>query len=169
MEWLVMQYHDGQLPERHRTAVEAHLAACASCRGYGRATRSAGVWLQGASTAAARAVEFPAVWTAVAARLKAPAGIRIWGRIWGRPRVRRLVWRRPLQLNWLAAGSLAAALLLLLINPFSHLPSPPSHEAYVAFVEVGDYPVMVFTPSTPGDMTVIWLFEPRDDESNHPT
>jgi anti-sigma factor RsiW len=157
MEWLVMQHHDGQLPVRHRTAVDAHLAVCASCRDYGRVTRAAGDWLQASTARGARAVPFQAVWTGLAARLTEPASLRA--------QFSRWAWQRPLRLSWLAAGSLAAAVLLLLVNPLTHLPGAPSHEAYVAFVEGGDYPVMVLSPSTPGDMTVIWLFEPRAAEA----
>lgn len=154
MEWLVMQYHDGQLPERHRKAVEVHLTECDRCRDYVRSTRSAATWLQATAAGAARAVEFGAVWRGVTSRLE--ESMPVWFRL------RQWVW--PPRLGWLAAGSVAAVLLLLLMNPYGRLPVPQSHQAYVAFVEAGDYPVMVLTPSGPDELTVIWFFEPREKE-----
>ncbi|MEW6324574.1 MAG: zf-HC2 domain-containing protein [Nitrospirota bacterium] len=159
MEWLVMQYHDGQLPDRHRPAVEAHLVECDPCRRYRRSTQSAGAWLQGTAADAARAVEMGQVWRGVADRLSRPAPARLRFRRWA------WAWRRPARLSWLAAGSLAAGLFLLLVNPYGRLPATAPSETYVAFVEASDYPVMVFTPSQPGAMTVIWLFEPPKEFS----
>ncbi len=155
-----MQYHDGQLPERHRWTVEAHLTECDRCRDYLRSSRAASGWLQAAAAGGARAADFAAVWHGVAGRLE--ESVPVWRRVgqwrWG--------WSRSIRLGWLAAGSLAAALLLLVVNPYSRLPVVQSHEAYVAFVEAGDYPVMVLSPPRPDGMTVIWLFETRTEEKS---
>jgi anti-sigma factor RsiW len=161
MEWLVMQAHDGQLPERRRAEVTAHLADCRECRNYLGAARSASAWLRSGGPAP----EFSSVWQGVAGRLPASIPVASW---WSRWRFIKLgEWSfRP---GWLAAGSLAVALLLLLVNPYGRLPLPQSHEAVVAFVEVSDYPVIVMMPSQPHEMTVIWLFEPLESSSIPPT
>jgi len=148
MEWLVMQAHDGQLPERHRATVTAHLVDCAACRSYLGATRSVSAWLRSGE----RAPEFSAVWQGVARRLPAQTAAPAW---WGAWRLRDWSFRP----GWLAAVGLTAALLLLLVNPYSRLPLPQSHEASVAFVEASDYPVIVMMPAQPHEMTVIWLFD----------
>ena len=162
IEWLVMQHHDGQLPERHRREVEAHLADCDRCRRYAQATQSAAVWLHGAAGQAARTVTFEPVWRGVAGRLEASRW-SWWDRVTGAT----AAW--PLRPGWLAAGGVIAAVLLTVINPFSRLPALPSHETYVTFVEAGEHPVMILPPSQSGDMTVIWLFEAHNGASGPPT
>lgn len=150
-----MQAHDGQLPERHRAAVAAHLVDCAECRSYLGATRSVSAWLRSRESAPEFSPAFSEVWRGVARRLPASAGPLPW---WGAWRWVKLGgWSfRP---GWLAAVGLTAALLLLLVNPYGRLPLPQSHEASVAFVEASDYPVIVMMPAHPHEMTVIWLFE----------
>jgi len=155
-----MQAHDGQLPGRHTAAVETHLAGCRECRDYLGTARSASVWLRSAAAGAAPA--FSDVWRGVASRLPGSMSPAPWRIAWQIP-----AW--PFQWGWLAAGSLAVALLLLLVNPYARLLHAPSHEATVAFVEASDYPVMVMMPSQPDEMTVIWLFEPQDLSPLPPT
>ncbi len=155
MEWLVMQEHDGQLPERHRAAVAAHLAGCQVCRNYLETAGSASAWLR---SGVGPVPEFSAVWQGVADRLPASIPSMPWWPGWA-------VWWKwswSFRWGWVAAGSLVVALLLLLVNPYGRLPVPQSHEAAVAFVEASDYPVMVMMPLHPHEMTVIWLFEPSE-------
>jgi len=161
MEWLVMQRHDGRLPERHRAVVEAHLSGCRECQDYLGTARSSSTWLKSAPAGAGLAPEFSEVWQGIAGRLPASTSPAPWRAAWQ-------VWTRPFQWGWLAAGSLAVALLLLLVNPYGRL-SLQSHEASVAFVEASDYPVIVMMPSKPGEMTVIWLFEPQAPPLPPPT
>jgi hypothetical protein len=153
MEWLVMQQHDGRLPERRRAEVDAHLAVCGECRGYLETARSVSTWLQ--SAAAGEAPAFADVWQGVALQPPRPGPSAPW---WSA----RHILGRPVRWGWLAAGGIAAALLLLLVNPFARLSPTPSHETSVAFVESSGYPVMVMMPLRPGDMTVIWLFDPGE-------
>jgi anti-sigma factor RsiW len=160
MEWLVMQKHDGQLPERHRAAVDAHLAGCRQCRDYLRAAQTASAWLKSAPAGAAPA--FADAWQGIAGRLPAPGTSIPWRTAWP-------VLARPFRWGWVAAGSLAVAVLLLLVNPYARLPLAQSHAATVAFVESSEYPVMVMMPSQPDEMTVIWLFESPSSPSLPPT
>jgi anti-sigma factor RsiW len=162
MEWLVMQKHDGRLPERHRAAVDAHLAGCRPCRNYLATARSASAWLRSLPAGAGLAPGFSDVWQGVAERLPSSGASIPWRTAWP-------VWARPFRWGWLAAGSLAAAVLLLLVNPYARLPLAQSHAATVAFVESSDYPVMVLMPSQPDEMTVIWLFESQASSSLPPT
>ena len=151
MEWLVMQRHDGRLPGCRRADVDAHLAMCRECRGYLETARSVSTWLR--SAAAGESPELADVWQGVAIRLPRQSPPAPWRSAWHRL-------GRPVRWGWLAAGGIAAALLLLLVNPYARLSPAPSHETSVAFVESSGYPVMVMMPSRPGDMTIIWLFDP---------
>jgi anti-sigma factor RsiW len=162
MEWLVMQEHDGQLPERHRAAVDAHLADCRSCRTYLATTRSVAAWLRSSPAGAAPSPEFSEIWRGVAGRLPASGASIPWRNAWP-------VWAQPFRWGWLAAGSLAVAVLLFLVNPYARLPLAQSHAATVTFVESSDYPVMVMMPSQPNDMTVIWLLDSPSSSSLPPT
>jgi len=160
-----MQEHDGQLPAQHRAAVRAHLAECGTCRTYVETARSSAAWLRTATNDAARSPElsptFSEVWQGVARRLSDSPPPAWW--------MARRSWRWPLRLEWLAVGSLAVALLLLVVNPYGRLPLAQSHEAAVAFVEASDYPVMVMMPPHPDEMTVIWLFESGNTSPVPPT
>lgn len=160
MEWLVMQHHDGQLPARHRARVEAHLADCRSCRDYLQTAQTASAWLKSAPAGAAPA--FADAWQGIAGRLPASGASIPWWLVWP-------VWARPFRWGWLATGSLAVAVLLLLVNPYARLPVAQSHAATVAFVESSDYPVIVMMPSRPDEMTVIWLFESQASPTLPPT
>ena len=161
MEWLVMQYLDQRLPERQRPLVEAHLTACDRCREYLHSSRTATRWLQQTSSLAVRDLAFATVWNGVRRRRQESSSAGgDWFRRWG------WQWGWPARAGWLTAGGLAAAMLLLLVNPFTRLPVAQSHDAYVAFIEATDYPVMVLPPAQRGDMTVIWLFETVDAEED---
>jgi len=156
-----MRQHDGQLPERHRAVVEAHLVDCQECRDYLGMARSTFTWLRSVPASAGAVPEFSEVWQGIAGRLPASTASAPWRAAWQ-------MWARPFQWGWLAAGSLVVALLLLLVNPYGRLPLQ-SHEASVAFVEAFDYPVIVMMPSKPDEMTVIWLFESRESSPVPPT
>jgi len=157
-----MQEHDGQLPDRHRAAVEIHLAGCRPCRNYLATARLASAWLRHSPVDAGSVPEFSEIWRGIVRRLPAPVSSVPWRTRWP-----VLAW--PFRWDWLAAGSLAVAVLLLLVNPYARMPLAQSHEATVAFVESSDYPVMVMMPLHPDEMTVIWLFEPQTASSLPPT
>lgn len=159
MEWLVMQHLDHQLPERHRHDVEAHLSACPRCREYAATARAASRWLQESAAGPARA---DVVWDAVRSRLAAIPTAQSGRGSWR-------AWVRPWNWGWVAVGSVAAVLFLMWLNPLTRLSGTTSHEAYVAFVEAADYPVMVITPAQRHEMTVIWIFEPVEEPLPSPT
>jgi anti-sigma factor RsiW len=162
MEWLVMQAHDGELQDRHRAAVEIHLAACRLCRNYVATARSTSAWLRHAPVGTGSVPGFSEIWKGIASRLPATGSPVPW-------RTRWPVQAWSFRWKWLAAGSLAVAMLLLLVNPYARLPVTQSHAATVAYVESFDYPVMVMMPLQPDEMTVIWLFESQPGSSLPPT
>lgn len=157
-----MQEHDVQLPDRHRTAVEIHLAGCRTCQHYIATARLASAWLRHSPVGAGLVPEFSEIWQGIARRLPSPGSSVPWRTGW-------LVLARPFRWGWLAAGSLVVAVLLLLVNPYARMPLAQSHAATVAFVESSDYPVMVMMPLVPEEMTVIWLFESQTESSLPPT
>jgi anti-sigma factor RsiW len=162
MEWRVMQEHDGQLPDRHRAAVEIHLAGCRPCRNDVATARLASAWLRRSPVGAGSTPEFSEIWQGIARRLPSPGSSVPWRTGWP-------VLARPFRWGWVAAGTLAVAVLLLLVNPYARMPLAQSHAATVAFVESSDYPVMVMMPLVPDEMTVIWLFESQTTSSLPPT
>ncbi|HUB06915.1 MAG TPA: zf-HC2 domain-containing protein [Myxococcales bacterium] len=146
-------YRDGELPETDRAALEAHLAACSACTAQLRDRQALGGLLR--LRAEAVGEELPAGFSARVMAALPPARKRF-----------QLGMPGKILLGFLAAGAVAAAVLLPLLGQSVHVvrAGATENEAHIHRISVASPGAAPIVFQNDVGQTVVWVVPDSDEK-----
>ncbi len=157
---LLEKYFDQEVTDGERLFVEAHLQDCPACRDTIRSMEEVRALVKVPVEEAVQKEDFSWVWQKIEREIRLQEKASWWQILWPRVNLRPLFQRRV----WIPVLS-AIAVLLFITTQFLIKKTPSySNASVVEYVESGAYNVMVYE-SEKSNTTVIWLFEPPEQES----
>lgn len=153
------KYFDGEVTDKERILVEAHLQDCSSCRHELKSMEDLKAFIRAPVEEAVEREDFPWVWQKIEKEIRLQKKLTPWQSIRSWLDVSPLFRRRV----WIPAAATFVALLLITAQIIFEKTPSYSDASVVEYVESQTDNVMVYQSEKQG-VTVIWLFEVPERE-----
>ena len=153
------KYFDGEVTNKERILVEAHLQDCSSCRHELKSMEDLKAFIRAPVEEAAEKEDFPWVWQKIEKEIRLQKKLTPWQSIRSWLDLSPLFRRRV----WIPAAATFVALLLITAQIIFETTPSYSDASVVEYVESQTGNVMVYQSEKQG-ITVIWLFEGPEKE-----
>ena len=153
------KYFDGEVTDKERILVEAHLQGCSSCRHELKSMEDLKAFIRTPVEEAVEKEDFPWVWQKIEKEIRLQKKLTPWQSIRSWLDVSPLFKRKV----WIPAVATFVALLLITAQIIFEKTPSYSDASVVEYVESQTDNVMVYQSEKQG-VTVIWLFEAPERE-----
>lgn len=156
---LLEKYFDQEVTDREKHLVETHLQGCPACRDTLTIMEGLRTLIKAPVEEATQQEDFPWVWQKIEREIRLKEKVSGWQFLWSWLNLYPLLKKRI----WVPA--VATAVVLLLLTTQVILKKTPSYSevSVVKYIESQTHHIMVYE-SENAKMTVIWLFDGKDQE-----
>lgn len=157
---LLERYHDQEVTEEERKEIEEHLSECSSCRDLLSRTAEIAELIKLPIHDSSERADFEKAWVKIRREIQKKEPLPWWISVGEWLRVSLFSWKRA----WVPAMAAALIALGLIAGPVLLEDRGTLKVFSVEYVESSNYNVMIYEGEK-GNVTVIWLFDPSDEEA----